>query len=447
MIKTIGAIFLLILLLSVLFSSCIRSVTPLGTENEFDDVMGEKPQFVGNVTVTLGAEDDADGPTTCILYGIRVLPISGFLPYGFDEKTFVIPKVIADGHYHHISTWTLNNPGVIYEKIEIRFDEILSKHNETTGQIQQLKIGERSDTDDISIKIFINENSTENKNYITLSDAVIGKRFTLDELVIPGGSTTLYFYMKSYNKTISGNFQSLFQTQILALGTIPEVTPIYNLDFELFDIKANDFTFNLDFALSLTPDVKIGDIKISYPNNDMWEPLVFTSISQQKNIYHLKNIRLKSHGNSIEYPFDEYEEIIELKAINEANTKYINESLEFYACSKTTADWHITVSAKGNYLYFTFARNHERNVFLLLCSINFIMILLGIIIIILKWKKIKLNKKVSLRFFPWVSLSFFGLTYIVFYSPRIDNIGNLILISTIITLFVLRAICKKFENG
>jgi len=362
----------------------------------------------------------------------------------FDGKIFNISRITADNQYHYIGYIEIKNTGTIFEDISIGFigPIVLYNYKETKDELKQmLSSGERPSVDDISLKIFINENSTKNEDYISFSSAEHFYNFELGTTA-PGESVFLYLYIKSYNETLSGEYKILTDIEIDAKAS---TGPIFNPTFELFNIEGNEFIFNLDFILVLSSDVSFGDIIISYPKCDVCQPVILPPISSQRSNYHI-DINLKIDGNPSQYPFDKYQGVIELNAINELNTKYINTSLKNYRNSKTTADWRVTLYGENNQIFFSFERNHEREVFIVLLSINLFMISLGIFIILSKRKKWKWKNKKPLSnyfpspsIFPWISLIFFGLNYIVFYSPTLFNLGNFVLLFLLIILFIIMA--------
>ena len=381
--------------------------------------------------------------------------VSVLYPYGLDSETFVFPIINEDNMYHYVSNWTIVNTGTVFEEIEIFFngEMNLSKINETDNEIKHLSIGDNPNLNDISMKIFINQNSTNNDNYISLSKEIFNQSFTLKRALAPLEEINLFFYVKSYNKTFSGKYQNLFQTHIVSTAS----TPIYNRDFELTDINANEFGFNVDFDLILTSDISIGDIRISTPKDDMQQIITVAPISSKQSNYHI-GIPLRAKGNSFYYPFDEYKDIIELNAVDKEKTEYINQSLNGYTYSRTTTDWHINVSADDNQLHFTFSRNQEVTMFLALAAVGIILFILKLVYIIAllrKMEKIKLMKSIN-YLGEVISIPFyFGVifNYIVYDSPQIITISNfslliLMLISMIFGAYIyVHEEEKKDENN
>jgi len=376
--------------------------------------------------------------------------VSLLFPYGLDSKMFVFPIINADNLYHYVSNWKIVNSGTVFEEIEIFFDGemILSKNNETNYEMERLSIGDNPNLNDISMKIFIDQNSTDNDNFISLSKEISGQSFTLKRTLAPLQEIDLFFYVKSYNKTISGKYQSLFQTRIISSVE----TPIFNRDFELTDIKANEFSFNVAFDLILTSDISIGDIKISTPNDDMQQTITVTPIYPKQSIYRV-NIPLRAKGDSFKYPFDEYNESIELNAVDEVNTEYINLTLDGYAYSRTTKDWHINVSADNNQLHFIFTRNQEVTVFWILISTGITLIVLRLLYVGGLKKKVEKTKSMKVIFYIGEVISipfYFGVifNYIIFNCPQLFTIGSIIVFIVLVFSILLGAyiFIKEEEN-
>lgn len=368
---------------------------------------------------------------------------------GFDGKNFLIPKITADNQHHYVSHFKILNAGII--NIEIVFsykgEMTLYKQNDT----QQLSIGENPDINDISMKIFIDENSTENENYITLSEDAIGENFYLDTVLTPEDEITLYFYVKSYDKTISGEYGGLFNMNVNALASTT-TGPIVNVDFDLFDIKGDELVFNLDFYLIFSSDTPIGDLVVSFPRRPNYSKVPVSPISPQQSNYHI-DIKLPVDGDDFQYPFDTREGVITLTTKNSSNIKYIYDALNRIKDDtplKNTTHWHSIISTEGNSIFFSFERNHEQNTFWLLFWLKIIMISLGILIIVSMWKELKFKNKLvvdylpSLSILPWVSLIFFGLRYIAFYSPIMFAKGPLILGGMCLSLFIMNGYSKRF---
>jgi len=378
----------------------------------------------------------------------------------FDGKIFNISRITADDQYHYFARMNILNTGTIYQKVSINFigPMVLYNYKETNDEDKQLiGIGERPNVDDASMKIFVNENSTENKNFITFSSDEHFSGYDLGTIA-PTENISLYFYIKSYNKILSGEYKTLSDIKIQSTAS---TGPVFNPSFQLLDIKNNEFIFKLDFFLVLSSDLSIGDINVSFLEYDVPRSIIISPILPQKSNYHL-NINLKTNGDSFLYPFDEYTGVIELNAINSTNTRYINYSLKNYNCSKTTAEWQIKIFGKGNCLYFSFSRNHEIPVFEILFTIGIILLILRCLYIIYIGrlrKKLK-NKKLMNSFFhaiyyvgEVISIPFYLgviVNYIVYYCPTPSTIGSVSLAIVSIIAIILGAwifvIGKKEEK-
>lgn len=363
--------------------------------------------------------------------------IAIFYPVGQDDKKFIFPEIKPDNEYHFIRNMKIINTGTLWTEIIFSYDGELSlaKYDTKGDMIQQLSVGENSDINNISLKFFIKENSTENKNYIIFSPQQKEMNFYLIKSLAPGDEIDLYFYAKSHNSLISGTYESLFQ---IHLTTLPSTGPVFNPQFELFDIKNNEIYFYLDFTLILSSDISLGDIEITYPSCSACPPLYLTPFVSNKSNYHI-TLNMKVEGNSRDYPFDSYHGTIALNAINQNNTQYINDSLRNYGFSRTTTEWRLTAFTDGNNIIFNFDRIQEINVFWFIFCINMMFIIAGFVIIILYYTKKILKDDVRvMTFLPWISVIFFGLDYITFYSPEIFSRGSKILGLMCIILFIMQ---------
>jgi hypothetical protein len=375
------------------------------------------------------------------------------LPKWLDEETFLLPSITADNKYHYVSTWIILNTGTHYVEIMMEYDGemFLSKYNETGQEIQRLSVGEKPEINDISMKVFIDGNSTENENCITMSEEASEEIFTIVTALAPGDEIPLHFYVKSHNETIFGKYKSIFNMEF-TVGATTE--PISNPEFKLFDIKGNELIFDLDFVLVLSSHISIGDIKISCPNDPLYPTKPIKPNPTEKNNYNI-NIKLPVKGDIGQYPLDTYTGAIELNAVDDNYTKVINSTLNQYFTQINTTTWLIQLSSEGNRIYFNFERNHEQNVFYFIKNINDLLIIIGIVVIslniifavLLNYRNSLFAKSLSvISIFPWISLIFFGLNYITFYSPAIDTYGNSLLINRVIILFGIIIVGKILEK-
>ncbi|MCK4364978.1 MAG: hypothetical protein KAW45_02900 [Thermoplasmatales archaeon] len=146
-----------------------------------------------------------------------MLAISLNYSEGFDGQTFIFPKITADNKYHYIAYAKILISGNLFTDIDMQFDAplMLYRSNVTEDRNKGFYIGENPREDNLSMRIYINENSTENKNYHTLSTNLSGRTIYLGT-VSPNENLTLYFYVKSHREELTGEYKMGFNLSVVA---------------------------------------------------------------------------------------------------------------------------------------------------------------------------------------------------------------------------------------
>ncbi len=374
---------------------------------------------------------------------------------GFDGTNFSFPLINPDD-YQYVATIGISNTGTIYEDFIIDFEGglFLEKQDTTAGEYQKLAIG-KSDENDVSMLLAINHNSSQTENYILISEDVINNTYEIGKDVKPGDETKIYVYIKSYSRTYSGIFKPAYRIQLTASASTTEPEIEVDLDFELSNIKLGELVFDMELNLNFTSDVNLGELIVSSPKGSYMEKISVNPASEESNIYHFV-VPIEVKGNDFDYPFDDRTGYIELFTKDNNKTRYLLQSLDKIKKDtplKNTSEWKVTISTKDNKIFFNFTRNNEQEVFWLLCYLNIVFLILGIIIILsIRFEWTVKNKLLSvylprIDIIPWVALSFFGLRYIVFYSPYVWSKGPIILGLVCIVLFCLNAISKYYGRN